>query len=71
MKKYPIAEQHHLYLDEIRNEQRAQASDEISEVCRKYGIDESEFPVVIEMSKDELYTYTEIISDNDEDLEED
>ena len=73
MKTYPIADRHNLYLDEIRTEERGLASDEISEVCRKYGIDEVEFPFIIELSRRELYDASDFIeSDNEEDdLEED
>ena len=73
MTDYPIAQRHNLYLDEIRTEERGLASDEISEVCRKYGIDEVEFPFIIELSRRELYDATDFIeTDNEEDdLEED
>ena len=72
MTDYPIAQRHNLYLDEIRTEERGLASDEISEVCRKYGIDEVEFPFIIELSRRELYDATDFIeTDNEEDDLED
>ena len=73
MTDYPIARQHELYMTEIRDEQLANASDEMSEVCRKYGITEIEYPHVTELSRRELYDSTDFIeSDNEEDdLEED
>ena len=71
MSKFPIADRHNLYLDEIRTEERAMASDEISEVCRKYGIDDSEFPFIVELSRRELYDSTDLIqTDNDEEDED-
>ena len=59
-------------MDEIRNEQLANASDEMSETCRKFGITEIEYPHVVELSRRELYDLTETIQrDDEEDLEED
>lgn len=68
-KKYPIAERNYLYWDEIRNPELAECSEEIIEICHKYGIMNIEFEGVIESVRASLFNFVEHI-DTDDDEEE-
>ena len=67
--KYPIADRHNLYNDEIRNSERYKAADKIAEVCREFGIDSLEFPYIMDIVRVEVYEDFEWV--NGEDEEED
>ena len=64
-----IAQAHDLYMDEVRNPQLAECAEKIEKICRHYAIYDNEFDNLIEMVKDSLFTFTEFISDDDEDEE--
>ena len=69
--KYPIAEFSDTYWDEIRNPQLITCAEEIEEVCRKYGIRDIEFKELIANVEASLFSFIDLLSDEDEDDSED
>ena len=68
--KYPIAIRHNLYIKEVRDAEIEKATDEIEEVCLKYGVDSLEFGYVVESARVNLYENFDWVDDDDDDYYE-
>lgn len=65
-----ISELADAFFDEIRNPQLAELAEEIEVKCREYGLRDIEFNSVIDMVRESLYSLTEFIDDEEDDLED-